>query len=159
VSQPDFTVRKLDHTGREVFSYPGTVLERTATSVTIEAFFSRYDRLELGYTVFERGDRFIEHFFSDRWYNIFEIYAVGGQGLRGWYCNLTRPAVIYDHEVSAVDLALDVWVDPLGQAQVLDEAEFAALALSADESRAVRAACDELLRLAAQRAGPFGPKE
>ncbi len=158
MTEPDFTIRKLDLSGREVFSYRGTVLERTATSVTVEAFFSRYDRLDLGYTVFERGDRFVEHFFADRWYNIFEVYAVDGQGLRGWYCNLTRPAIIRDHEVSAVDLALDVWVDPLGQAQVLDEAEFAALPLSADESRTVRAACAELLRLAADRADPFGPK-
>jgi hypothetical protein len=158
VTEPDFTIRKLDHTGREVFSYPGTVLERTATSVTVEAFFSRYDRLDLGYTVFERGDRFVEYFFTDRWYNIFEIYAARDQRLRGWYCNLTRPAVIHDHEVSAVDLALDVWVDPLGQAQVLDEAEFAALPLSAEENRAVRTACAELLRLAAEHAGPFGPK-
>ena len=158
MSEPNFTIRKLDHTGREVFSYSGTVLERTATSVTIEAFFSRYDRLDLGYTVFERGDRFVEHFFADRWYNIFEVYAVGGRALRGWYCNLTRPAVIHDHEVSAVDLALDVWVDPQGQAQVLDKAEFAALPLSADDIRAVRTACAELLRLAAGRTGPFSPK-
>ncbi len=158
MSEPDFTIRKLDLNGREAFSYRGTVLERTATSVTVEAFFSRYDRLDLGYTVFERGDRFVEHFFADRWYNIFEVYAVDGQGLRGWYCNLTRPAIIRDHEVSAVDLALDVWVDPLGQAQVLDEEEFAALPLSADESRTVRAACAELLRLARSRAGIFAPK-
>jgi uncharacterized protein len=155
---PTITIRKLDHTGREVFAYPGTVLERTATSVTVEAFFNRYDRLDLGYTVFERGDRFVESFFTDRWYNIFEIYAVGSQTLRGWYCNLTRPAIIHDHEVSAVDLALDVWVDAAGQALVLDEAEFAALPLPADEVDIVRAACAELLAQAAQRAGPFGPK-
>jgi uncharacterized protein len=158
VSDAAITIRKLDHTGREVFAYPGVVLERTAASVTVEAFFSRYDRLDLGYTVFERGDRFVESFFTDRWYNIFEIYAVGSQALRGWYCNLTRPAVIDDHEVSAVDLALDVWVDASGQAQVLDEAEFAALPLSAEEVDTVRAACAELLALAAQRAGPFSRK-
>jgi uncharacterized protein len=158
VSQPAITIRKLDYTGREVFAYPGAVLERTATSVTVEAIFNRYDRLDLGYTVFERGDRFVEYFYTDRWYNIFEIYAVGSQALRGWYCNLTRPAVIHDHEVSAVDLALDVWIDPAGQAQVLDEAEFAALPLSADEASAVRAACAELLMLAAQHARPFDLK-
>jgi predicted RNA-binding protein associated with RNAse of E/G family len=158
VSEPDFTIRKLDHTGREVFAYEGTVLERTATSVTLEAFFNRYDRLDLGYTVFERGDRFVETFFTDRWYNIFEIYAVRDQGLRGWYCNLTRPAVMHADEVSAVDLALDVWIAPSGQAQVLDEEEFAALPLAAVEVSAVRAACAELLTLAAQHAGPFGLK-
>ena len=150
------TIRKLDHTGREVFSYPGTVLERTATSVTVEAFFGRYDRLDLGYTVFERGDRFVETFFTDRWYNIFEIHAVSDGALRGWYCNFTRPAIIHDDQVSAEDLALDVWIDPDGRAQVLDEAEFAALPLSADEISAVRAACAELLKQAVRHAAPFG---
>ncbi len=149
------TIRKLDHTGREVFSYPGTVLERTPASVTVEAFFGRYDRLDLGYTVFERGDRFVETFFTNRWYNVFEIYSVRDQGLRGWYCNFTRPAIIHDDEVRAEDLALDVWIDADGRAQVLDEAEFAALPLAADEVSAVRAACAELLKLAAQHAPPF----
>jgi len=158
VRGPAITIRKLDHTGREVFSYSGVVLKRTATSVTLEAFFGRYDRLDLGYTVFERGDRFVETFYTDRWYNIFEIYSVRDQTLRGWYCNFTRPAIIHDDQVSAEDLALDVWVDPDGRAQVLDEAEFAALPLAADEISAVRAACAKLLRLAAQRAGPFSPQ-
>ena len=149
------TIRKLDLAGQEVYAYPGQVLERTATSVTLEAFFSRYDRLELGYTVFERGDRFVEHFYTDRLYNVFEIYAVGTNTLRGWYCNLTRPAVVEDRQISAVDLALDVWVEADGRAQVLDEAEFAALPLAPQEISAVRAACAELLDLAARQAGPF----
>jgi predicted RNA-binding protein associated with RNAse of E/G family len=149
------TVRKLDLNGQPTFTYTGTVLARTATAVSLEAFFTRYARLDLGYTVFEQGDRFVEHFYSDRWYNIFEVYAIGTQRLRGWYCNLTRPAVIEDDQVSAVDLALDVWVDPEGKTQVLDEAEFAALPLAADEITAVRAACAELLDLAGPRAGVF----
>jgi uncharacterized protein len=149
------TVRKLDLQGQPVFTYPGVVLVRTATAVTLEAYFTRYARLDLGYTVFEQGDRFVEHFYSDRWYNIFEIYAVKTNQLRGWYCNLTRPALIEDRQVSAVDLALDVWVAPDGKTQVLDEAEFAALPLAPEETSAVRAACTELLQLAAQHAGPF----
>jgi len=148
-------VRKLDLAGNEVFAYTGALLTRTPTSIIVEARFSRYDRLELGYTVFERGDRFVEHFFADRWYNIFEVHAAGADELRGWYCNVTRPAVIEDSRVSAVDLALDVWVNPDGSALVLDEDEFAALPLSPEERTAARAALAELLDLAARRAGPF----
>jgi hypothetical protein len=151
----DITVHKLDLNSRSVYSYPGTVLARTATALSLEAFFTRSARLDLGYTVFEAGDRFVEHFYADRWYNIFEVYAVGTGRLRGWYCNLTRPALIEAGQVSAVDLGLDVWVGRDGQARVLDEAEFAALPLSPEEVRAVRAACAELLELAAHRAGPF----
>lgn len=158
---PTFTIRKLDLAGRETYAYPGALLARTPTSITLEAFFSRYERLDLGYAVFERGDRFVETFFTDRWYNIFEIYAAETNHLKGWYCNLARPAVIEDGAeatpptVSAVDLALDVWVSPAGAAHVLDEAEFAALPLRPQEIGAVRAACAELLDLARHRAGPF----
>ena len=91
----DFVIRKLDSHGREVFRYPADrVLNRTATSVTIEATFARHDRLELGYATFERGDRFVEHFYIDRWYNVFEVHATGTDALRGWYCNIARPALI-----------------------------------------------------------------
>jgi predicted RNA-binding protein associated with RNAse of E/G family len=149
------TVRKLDFSGKEIFTYTGRVLTRTATSITLEAPFSSYDRLELGYAVFERGDRFVEYHYADRWYNIFEIHAVGTDALRGWYCNITRPAVIEAGQVSAVDLALDVWVDPEGNMLVLDEEEFGALPLTPEESAAAQAALSELLGLIANRTGPF----
>ena len=153
---PDFIIRKLDLNGRETFHYPASrVLDRTPTSITVEAFFTRYDRLELGYTTFERGDRFVEHFYTDRWYNVFEIHAAGHDGLRGWYCNIARPARLSADEVAQVDLALDVWVNPDGSCLVLDEDEFAALALPPEEAAAARAAVDELRALAAGRSGPF----
>lgn len=148
-------VRKLDLEGRETFRYSGALLARTPTRITLEAIFTRDDRLELGYATFERGDRFVEHFFTDRWYNVFEVHAVGSDQLRGWYCNIARPAVIEADHVSQVDLALDVWVNPDGTAQVVDEAEFAALPLEPRDVEAARAAVDEILRLAARRAWPF----
>jgi hypothetical protein len=148
-------IRKLDLDGREVFSYPGALLARTENSVTVEAFFERYERLDLGYTVFERGDRFVERFYADRWYNVFEVYSAGTGRLRGWYCNIARPARITAEQVSQVDLALDVWVNPDGSALVLDEDEFAALPLTPEEREAARAAAAEIQALAAQRRAPF----
>jgi len=151
-----FLIRKLDLTGIETFAYTGTVLRRAPNAIVVEAIFERVDRLELGYTVFERGDRFVEYFYADRWFNIFAIYAVRSRALRGWYCNLTRPAVIEADRVSAVDLALDVWVSPTGEIQVLDEDEFAALALAPEEVARVWAAVDELRRMVEQGDEPFG---
>lgn len=151
----DILIRKLNAAGEETYRWTGRVLARSETSITVEAFFGRYDRLDLGYTVFERGDRFVEHFYSDQWYNVFEIHAAGSGALRGWYCNLTRPARFTDSEITHEDLALDVWVNPDGTALVLDEDEFAALSLSDSERAAARAALAKVLRLAAQRAGPF----
>ncbi len=154
----DFVIRKLDPQGREVFRYPADrVLSRTATSVTIEATFARQERLELGYATFERGDRFVEHFYSDRWYNVFEIHATGTDALRGWYCNVARPALITETEVAQVDLALDVWVRPDGSTLVLDEDEFSALALPTEVVAEAREAVREVQRLALERSGPFRP--
>jgi predicted RNA-binding protein associated with RNAse of E/G family len=150
----DIIVRKLDFDGEEKIRYAGRMLERTASSVVLEAFFSR-ERMELGYVTLKPGDRFVERFYADRWYNVFAVYDVDDGRLKGWYCNITRPALIADGQVSAVDLALDVWIAPDGSALVLDEDEFAALPLASEEKAAARAALDGLRSLAAARAGPF----
>ncbi len=148
------TVRKLDLSGEQTWSYSGVMLERGASHVRLEARFNR-ETMDLGYAVFETGDRFVEWFFGDRWYNIFEIHSARDDRIKGWYCNVTRPAAIGDGVVSAVDLALDVWIDADGSIRVLDEDEFAALDLPDAERRAALAALDEIQRMARDRRPPF----
>lgn len=152
-----YTIRKINAAGGEVLNYPGRCVTRGPNHITVEAFFALRDRLELGYTVFERGDRMIEHFFSDRWYNVFECHAVGSDVLRGWYCNIARPAIIDDIavDVRQTDLALDVWVAPDRTITVLDEEEFAALALAEREAAAAREAVAEIRSLVEAGAWPF----
>jgi predicted RNA-binding protein associated with RNAse of E/G family len=110
--------------------------------------------LDLGFVILEPGDRWTEYFYADRWYNIFAICASDGH-LKGWYCNVTRPARISAAEVTAEDLALDLWVTPNGEMQVLDEDEFNALSLSLAEREAARNGLAELQALVARRANPF----
>ncbi len=148
------TVRKLDAHGREVWRYPGLVRERGESHVLIEARFSK-ERVDLGYVVFEKGDRFFEWFYSDRWYNVFEVRSVRDGELKGWYCNITRPAAIDETEISAIDLELDFWFDRNGAVTVLDQEEYDALDLSDAERHQVSIAVDELRALAASKSGPF----
>lgn len=148
------TVRKLNLAGEQTWSYSGVVLRRGDRYVQLEARFNR-DTTDLGYAVFEKGDRFVEWFFADRWYNVFEVHAARDGRIKGWYCNITRPAVIEDSAVSAVDLALDVWIGADGRLVVLDEDEFEALHLSASDRRAALAALDALKTLARARRKPF----
>jgi len=150
----NITVRKLDHQGRETWRYTGTILDRGATWVRLQARFNR-DDLDAGYVVFRRGDRFIEWFYSDRWYNVFEIHDVDDDHLKGWYCNLTRPASLGPDTVANEDLALDVWIDPAGKISVLDEDEFDALPLDAPTRARVWAAVDELRAQVQRREPPF----
>jgi protein associated with RNAse G/E len=150
----EITIRKLDHDGRETFRYQGTVLERGETWVKLEAYFGRPDRDE-GYVVFRKGDRFVEYFYSDRWYNIFEMHDVADDHLKGWYCNLTRPVVLEPDAVVSEDLALDVWIDPSGEILLLDQAEFDALPLSDVDRENVWRGVDELRNRVEGREPPF----
>ncbi len=148
------TIHKLDANGRELLSYSGELVHRTQSSVTLEAFFNHDDK-ELDDLSFRRGDRFVETHYSDRWYNVFAIYDVDSNRLKGWYCNITRPAHIEDRQVLADDLPLDLVVYPDGTWKVLDQDEFGALDLSQEDRTKALATLAELRRLAEVLEGPF----
>ncbi len=127
-------VQKKNPAGEVTYEYEGTLLTRDEHSLVLEAFFDRAD-LAFMDVVFKTGDRFIETYYTDRWYNIFAVHDRDDKQLKGWYCNIGMPAVVEDGVISYVDLALDLWVDMNGAQTVLDEEEFEALGLS-EESRA-----------------------
>jgi len=149
------TVIKNDHTGREVWRYTGQVLARGTTWVQLEARFERAQDVITPYHTFRRGDRFVEWFFSDRWYNIFEMHDADDDHLTGWYCNVTRPARLDGDVVRADDLALDLFIAPDGTITVLDEDEFAALPLDETTRAQARQALRELQEMVAARHPPF----
>lgn len=124
-------VQKKNLAGEVLYEYEGDELRRDDTTIVLEALFTRDDMPFMDMT-FKKGDRFVEYYYSDRWYNIFAIYDRDDGHLKGWYCNISKPAVIEDGVVSYVDLALDLWVSVSGKQTVLDEDEFEALALPAE---------------------------
>lgn len=142
------TVYKLDENGRETWRYGGRVLRRGAHAIQLEAAFD-LPAVDLRPVVLQQGDRFVETFYSDRWYNVFAVYDGETGALKGWYCNVCRPAQIEDGAVRCEDLALDVWVAASGEATLLDEEEFAALVIDDESRKEARAALKEILRLAA----------
>lgn len=152
------TVVKNDHTGQEVWRYEGRVLERTTNRITLEALFNR-DEVDLGYAIFRQGDRFVEHFFSDRWYNIFVVHAAQDDQLKGWYCNIARPADLGEETIRQDDLALDLFVYPDRRMIVLDRDEFDTLDLNDQTRSAALRALAELQQMARQGLPPFAPAE
>ena len=150
----EITVYKCDHTGAVVYQYEGILLERTASVVCLSARFDR-DKVSLGFVTFVRGDVFTEWFYTDRWYNVFRVEDGSTGALKGWYCNITRPAVFAEDTVCADDLALDLFVMPNGNLIVLDEDEFEALDLPADERLAALRAVERIRHAVAGRAAPF----
>jgi Uncharacterized domain/protein associated with RNAses G and E len=139
-------VIKQDPHGKETLRYAGRVLARRTNRVLLEALFNR-DELPLDQLMLHRGDRFVELYFSDRWYNIFEIHDISDDRIKCWYCNISYPAEIQDGTVSYRDLALDLLVYPDGRQLVLDEDEFAELAIDDPLRDKARSALAELQRL------------
>lgn len=136
-------VLKKDLADEVTWQYEGVELHRDENSITVEAFFNR-DDMPFQEIVLKRNDRFVETFYTDKWYNIFEIYDRDDGKLKGWYCNITKPAVIEDGQVSYVDLALDLWVSADGRQTVLDEDELEELTLDVELKRKAFAGLREL---------------
>lgn len=150
------TVLKLNVQGQEAWRYQGHVLERGPTWVRLQAHFNRPDIAFMG-ILLKQGDRFVEEYYTDRWYNIFAIHDRDDDRLKGWYCNVARPAVWEgDDLLSYVDLALDLWVAPDGTQTVLDEDEFARLDLDPAVRARARAALEELQAHFAEKGTPGG---
>ncbi|NJO04841.1 MAG: DUF402 domain-containing protein [Chloroflexaceae bacterium] len=155
----DITVRLLKPAKDRVITYQGELVERTTTMLVLRAVWSeRMGRVDAGPVVFEPGDVLYEYFYSDRWYNIFALHTADGR-LKGWYCNLTRPAVISDASVESEDLELDLFITPDRQrTHLLDAEEYKAWGLPKRDPaahNAVQAALTELHAQALQGVSPF----
>jgi hypothetical protein len=138
-------VLKLDIEGRIARRYKGRELRRTPHSIVLEApFVIDGPEMRILDVVLKKGDRFVETYYDDRGYNVYEIYDRDSGNLKGWYCNLSRPANISYGEVSWVDLALDLWAWPDGRTALLDEDEFNLLPLHPSERDLVWSSVREL---------------
>lgn len=153
------TVEKRDHAGRFLLRYPASrVLSQDAEAICVEAFFD-FD-LAGDYVHINNGDRVVEWFFTNRWYNIMEYHDVSDDHLKGWYCNITRPSEVlvrpFDNLlITWDDLALDVFITPDGRVLLLDEDELDALNLSSDDLAQIWAAVRHLRTLVEHRLPPF----
>jgi len=148
----EYTVVKRDHLGAEVLSYDGQRIDLVKDKrVTVRAVFKpKSVQLTEKVGIF-RGDTLTEYFYGDRWYNVFRIESTPDRTLRGWYCNITRPAIISEDRVESDDLALDLVVAPDGECTVLDQNQFEMLSLPDDEVSSALSALAELETLVDSR--------
>ncbi|MFC9621844.1 DUF402 domain-containing protein [Streptomyces sp. NPDC056930] len=140
--------------GRTKIRYPADVVRDDGTRVTVRAPWAAPGVRDFGFVRFEPGDVFTEHYWRDRWFAVKEVRTGTGE-LKGWYCDITRPAVLRDAELLVEDLDLDLWVSADGSSVLrLDEDEFEESGLAERDpaaADAARRALDELEHLA--RAG------
>ncbi|MEU9459051.1 DUF402 domain-containing protein [Streptomyces sp. NPDC048312] len=137
--------------GRTKIRYPADVVRDDGVRVTVRAPWAAPGVRDFGFVRFEPGDVFTEHYWRDRWFAVKEVRTSAG-GLKGWYCDITRPAVLRDGELLVEDLDLDLWVSADGSSVLrLDEDEFEESGLAGRDPAAAGAALralDELEHLA-----------
>ncbi|NBE55705.1 DUF402 domain-containing protein [Streptomyces boluensis] len=141
----------LRKAGRTKIRYPATLLRDDGRHVVVRAPWAAAGIRDFGFVRFEPGDVFTEHYWRDRWYAVKEVRD-GEGGLKGWYCDVTRPAEVDGAGLVVEDLDLDLWVSADRTSILrLDEDEFAESGLAERDPRAATAALgalDELELLA-----------
>lgn len=152
-----YTVHLLKPAKQTTITYQSELLERGPGYVSVRAVWER-PALDLGYVVFETGDIFYEYYYTERWFNIMELRDTD-LVLKGWYCNITRPAQLDGDVLLSEDLEIDLFVSPDRRALLrLDLDEFAALQLDRSDPAAHAAALDaleQLEQMARSAAPPF----
>jgi hypothetical protein len=137
--------------GRTKIRYAATLLHDDGTRLAVRAPWAGDGVRDFGFVRFEAGDVFTEYYWRDRWYAVKEVRTAAGV-LKGWYCDVTRPAVLTGAELVVEDLDLDLWRSADGtDVRRLDEDEFAGSGLADRDpgaAAAAVAALDELERLA-----------
>jgi predicted RNA-binding protein associated with RNAse of E/G family len=155
------TIHLLKPGKNTTITYHGELLVAEPDHMLIHARWEHPPR-DLGYTVFEPGDHFYEHYYTTRWYNIFVIHDTADRP-KGWYCNITRPARIDGDTITSEDLELDLFVSADRQTILrLDLDEFAARRFDVSDPEAHAAGLavlDELEQLARTGAPPFDEKQ
>ncbi|MFE7379705.1 DUF402 domain-containing protein [Streptomyces zhihengii] len=151
-------VVRLVKAGTTKIRYPAGLIHDDGTRLVVRAPWAAPGVRDFGFVRFEPGDVFTEHYWRDRWYAVKEV-RTGAGALKGWYCDITRPAVRTGDEIVVEDLDLDLWVSADGgEVLRLDEDEFAASGLAERDPDAAAAAVRALdgLELLARGEGLTG---
>jgi len=138
----NLTVFKQNHIGEPVFSWKGDLLTEDPTCRLVRARFSGADAVPVDKVIFCKGDLMLERYYSDRWYNIFEVHQGSSDQVKCWYINICYPALFSAESIIWRDLALDMVVYPSGEYRLLDEDEFKELTLAPE----VRTRCLETVQ-------------
>ncbi|MEU1010575.1 DUF402 domain-containing protein [Streptomyces sp. NPDC005890] len=142
--------------GRTKIRYPAELLRDDGDRIAVRAAWAGSGVRDFGFVRFEPGDVFTEYYWRSRWYSVKEVRAADGS-VKGWYCDITRPAVRSESELVVEDLDLDLWRSADGRdVRRLDEDEFAESGLARRDPEAASAAVAALDALEAlARAGGF----
>jgi protein associated with RNAse G/E len=158
VDQPnEIVVRVLKHDGSEHRRWTGRLARLEADLIILEAEFDTDVSHHLLGDI-KRGTRLIEHYWLNRWYNVFRFLNDDGS-TRLYYCNINKPPDFDGQLLTYVDLDIDVMVRPDFSYEVLDLDEFTSnshrYGYSPEEKASADNALGELTGLIQARDFPF----
>jgi protein associated with RNAse G/E len=151
------TVCTYKYDGTEHRRWHARLLRREESLIVLDARFEEEIRHPL-LGIIAAGTISLEHYWLDRWYNIFRFLQPTGEMLN-YYCNINVPPSFAEDVLSYVDLDIDILVAPDFSYSVLDEDEFTINAeryhYPLEVQRSVSQALEELLALIELRRFPF----
>lgn len=118
MAERQITINSRKYDGHIRRTWPGGLISQSEEMLVVVGQF-REDVQHDDLGLIKQGTVSFEHFWVDRWYNIFRFHEPDGQ-LRNYYCNITMPPTFADDVIDYVDLDLDVIVWPEKGYEVLD---------------------------------------
>lgn len=116
------TINSRKYDGHIRRSWKGGLVHEDENLVILVGTFSEdVEHNDLGYIA--KGTVSFEHFWFDRWYNIFRFHEPDGT-LKAHYANITMPPTFAGGVLDYVDLDIDVVTWPHGRVDVLDRDDF-----------------------------------
>ena len=153
----EITVVVFKHDGSEHRRWHGRLVNQQGPLLILHAEFEIAVSHQLLGEI-KRGTRLVEHYWLDRWYNVFRFLDDDGC-TRLYYCNVNQPPSFDGQVLSYVDMDIDVIVKPDYSYEVQDIEEFNAnserYGYTAEEKRNVEKALEELTDMIQSRQFPF----
>ena len=149
-------VVKHNHDGRPPYRYEARLVESTGDWIVVEADWTLHE-IVAGPVTFKPGDRLVEFFSKNDYFNAFLIHRDNGD-FGGWYCNITHPTKVTKDEIHWHDLYLDVIVDESGTLHIEDEDELAASGIAESDPKLYQTILDSkdhLIALYQENQFPF----
>ncbi len=157
MTERQITINSRKYDGRIRRSWSGGLISQTdKLLVVVGRFGSDVDHSDLGRIL--EGTISFEHFWLDRWYNVFGFYNPDGT-YRNHYCNITMPPIFEGDVLDFVDLDIDVVVWPDTRLEILDRDDFelntTKYGYPSEFRQAVEDAVTELTEMIEAREFPF----
>ncbi len=157
MAERQITINSRKYDGHIRRTWPGGLISQSEELlVVVGRFREEVQHDDLG--LIKEGTVSFEHFWFDRWYNIFRFHEPDGR-LRNYYCNITMPPTFADDVIDYVDLDLDVIVWPEFRYEILDRDDFEENAVKygypEEIKQRIEMALAELISLIEKREFPF----